>query len=161
MVQNGPLLSVALTRSLPWWMWSMAGLLRCLSAEGREQAPIVPVSSLHLPKRTGKESRREEALILNQFTTKWTKGVGTAGISRLLFFIIDKHGEVNVEWKYKYQIEANMSSFKCEQWLKKDFPSWGCVSFFVSACAAHDYSCRLQKHASVVKWKLMEYKVGW
>lgn len=46
-------------------------------------------------------------------------GVGTAGTSRLLFFIIDKPGEINVELRNKYLNEsaamAEMFSLKCEQ----------------------------------------------
>lgn len=41
-----------------------------------------------------------------------------------------------------------------------------CVGLLLSLCvcasasSAHDYSCCQQKHASAVKWKLMECKVG-
>lgn len=79
MVQNGPLLSVPLTHSLSWWTLSIAGLLRCLSTEGRKQGPIVPVSLLHLPKQMGEGEGRllgsegESADFQSEFRTRWSK----------------------------------------------------------------------------------------
>lgn len=107
MVQNGPLLSVALTHSLPWWLWSIASLLRCLSTERRKRSPILPVSSLHLPKHTGKESQREEALILNQSLQQseqrsWDNRKQQAAI----FHSWQGWWWINVELKHKYQIRS-------------------------------------------------------
>lgn len=91
------------------------------------------------------------------------KGVSTSGRSRAAIFIIDDPGEINVDSKYKHQIvsaEANVFFFFQVRTMTVN-PLWFlrlCV-FSVNACAAHDYSYCLQKHASVVKWKLMECKV--
>lgn len=94
------------------------------------------------------------------------KGVSTSGSSRAAIFIIDDPGEINVDSKYKHQIvsaEADVFFFFffIQVWTMTVNPLWFlrlCV-FPANTCAAHDYSYCLQKHASVVKWKLMECKV--
>lgn len=91
----------------------MAGLLRCLSTEGRKQGSLASSPEAH-----GKGKSEEVSADFKSVYNKVNNGVGTAGSSRLLFFIIEKPGEINVELKYRYQIgsaEAKMFSLKCEQ----------------------------------------------